>query len=322
MGFVNEKLIRFVLVALGVGALLLFAARMVDFVRNRDRYQNTLSSAELTEMRRDFRATESEATSGSHLLEYSAYQVIQDLNIYGYVPPVVDPELPVVTEKPGIKATDMEVPFIQFPNAAWIQPAGAQSDSSSEILPGDLYVVGDEFELESKRGSKLRLDRVELDKVVLTNLESEKEIIVRVTDMPINMKELLGMGGEADVAVAQRAAPERTEVDQTGVYNVGTKDLDDLGELSEEELLASVAVDLDRDELTNEPRGLTLRRINNPILTRMGLEKGDVVLAVNGEPTLSRDELAKRMREFEGESITVRIERLGGVRELKYRLPR
>lgn len=326
MPFVNEKLLRVVLIGVGSVALLMFVLKMVDFVRNKTVYQDKLSSSELTEMRRSFRSSDDQAPSGSHLEEYAAYQVIQDLNITGFIPPIDPVEVESTPTYQGVQAKDFEVPFIQYPNGAWIQPAGAEAAPNSEVLPGDLYAVGQVFELDTRRGTELRLAKVEMDKITIVVVDTEVEIIVRTGDLPLNEKELLGTGmtgaSGVNAVVAQRPPPERTERDDLGIFQVGTADADDLAEMSEEELLASVSVGVARDKLTNEPRGLQLKRINSPLLMRMGLEQGDIVLEVNGQPARSRDGLLSQMRDFQGKSLTVRIERLGGERTLNYRLPR
>jgi len=323
MPFVNEKFLRFALSALGIAALAMFGWKMVDFARNRVAYTGSLGDEDLVRIRRGFSQGESRTTSASHLEEYPAYSVIQDLNITGYVPPIEVDTGPSEPIRRGIRARDLEVPFVQYPSAAWVQPAGAQSVSGSETVPGDLIAVDQEFEVDSHPGVRLLLAKVELDKITLKIVESGEELIVRAGDMPLDMDLLTGGEGEGPATeMPRRPTPEYTAQDDTGIYLVGSADAKDLRGMSEEELLSAVSVRPARNPLTNEVEGLRVQRLNHPAFQRMGLQADDIVMSVNGEPALERDAVIERMRDFEGDLITLEIKRLGGVRTIRYRLPR
>ena len=322
MGFVNEKFLRFVLTVVGVGALALFGYKMVDFVRHPEVYKGGLGDEDLVRIRRGFSQSSVRATPASHLQEYASYAIIQDLNITGYVPPVVIDTGPVQPISRGVSARDLEVPFLQYPNGAWVQPAGAQTTAGSEDVPGDMYLVGQEFEIDTHVGTRLRLEKVEVDKVVIVVVKTGDELVVRAGDMPLNMRDLLGdPNAEQAGNVQQLPPPEYTMADDTGVYRIGTADAKELRLMTEEEVLSAVSVRPARNEATNEVRGLRLQRLNHPVFQRMGLQQDDVVLEVNGKPALDRDEVLRQMREYDGNTVTLRVERLGGVRTISYRLP-
>jgi len=119
-------------------------------------------------------------------------------------------------------------------------------------------------------------------------------------------------------------APDYTkELSEANSYAVGKKDVEVLESMSQEEILSSLPHRVQRDPLSNEVIGLRIKSVPaNSVFERLGLRADDIVLDVNGEPATNRDQLFESVKNLDTNLITVRIERLGGVRTLSYRLPR
>ncbi len=93
--------------------------------------------------------------------------------------------------------------------------------------------------------------------------------------------------------------------------------------MSQGEILASVPVRVSRDPLSNGVRGLRIRQVPaGSVFSRLGIKVDDIVLEVNGQPAVDRDQLFESMRQLDTDILQVKIERLGGVRNLTFRLPR
>jgi len=327
MNFVNEKLLRFLLVTVGIIALGAFGWKLYDFFQHQD---TVLKRLDLERLEKTFGSLNGSGT-GSHLQTYANYAVLQDLNITGYVkpPPVVD-TTQATGPKPRISAEDLEVPMIQFPNAAWIQARGARA--SEDKIPGDFRVVGDRFEIEGKEGLELELVEVRLGEVDIKLRDSGEIITVRGEEYEVDAEQYLvggaGVSGTGTTAesggpLAPVMAPEISRMTDPGTFAVGTSDIKDLEQMSQEEVLAAVPVRPARDPLSNEVRGLRIKSIQSgSVFERLGLHSDDIVLEVNGLAAVDRDQLFQELRSLGSDTLVVKVERLGGVRTLTYRLPR
>lgn len=326
MPYVNEKLLRFVLVLIGLGTLGGFGWKMFGFVQNKDTIVSKLSMARLEGT---FGADGASSRKGGHLFRYEKYKVLQDLNITGYVapPPVVEDE-EIEKLKPRISTEDVLVPWIQAPTAAWIQ--GRTERASDEHIPGDLITVGSKFELGDKEGLELKLIAVRSGEIEIEVVEGGKTFIVQsgaydvdqgrvfVADSAQPSTDPTGDGG-----VIAYVAPEETMQVDPETYAIGTNDVRELEKMSQEEILSSVPVRVARDPLSNKVRGLRIRSVpENSVFSRMGIKADDIVLEVNGQPAVDRDQLFRSMRELDADKVVVKVERLGGVRTLTFRLPR
>lgn len=323
----NEKLTRFLLVTVGLLGFGAFGWKLYGYVQNQDALNRALDIEKLEKTFGHLNA----AGTGSHLQTYANYAVLQDLNITGYVEP--PPEV-VVNEntgpKPRISASDIEVPMIQFPNAAWIQARGART--SDDKIPGDFRVVGDIFEIETKEGLELKLVEVRVGEIDIKVLETEKLLTIRGEEYEVDAGQYLltpegeqGEGGENPSTTngGPQGPPAQTQVTAPGSYQVGTADVKAIESMSQEEILAAVPVRAARDPLSNEIRGLRIRSIPpGSVFDRLGLRADDIVLDVNGLPAVDRDQLFNELRTLGSDTLTVKVERLGGVRTLTYRLPR
>ena len=327
MPFVKEKLLRFVLVLVGLGTLGGFGWRMYDFMQNR---QEITAALDLKRLEGTFGTLQSKAL-GSHLHKYAEYKVLQELNITGYVPPPeVEPTAHVKAPIAVLASTDVEVPLIQAPSAAWIQGRGEAA--GQDQLAGAFRVVGDTFELETKPGLKLRLKSVQVGFVEIEIIDSGEVVQVRAADYPVDPNAVLAKHAHKTDAEATASVehpdepgfvyPERSREVEPNLYAVGTADIRELESMSEEQLLASVPVRVKRDPLSNEVVGLRIKSVPaGSVFERLGLKAEDVVLEVNGQPAVDRDDLFQAVSRMDTDTLKVQVERLGGVRTLTFRLP-
>lgn len=324
MLFVNEKLLRFVLVLAGIGTLLGFGWKMVDFVQNREEITRALDMSKL-----ESGFGENERTRmGNHLRPYEEYKVLQDLNITGYVAP--PPEIENPTQKAPtaiLAAEDVEVPMIQFPNAAWVQGRGETAKGDQFV--GAFRVVGETFELPNKTGLKLRLKTVQPGWVEIEAIESAEVVKIYALTYEVEashvfagteqVKSGTSGGGEG----AEFVNPTVTREIEPYSYAVGKDDVTELESMSQEEILSSLPHRVHRDAMSNEIDGLRIVSVpSNSVFERLGLRADDIVMEVNGQPATNRDQLFESMRKLDTNTLNVRIMRLGGVRTLTFRLPR
>lgn len=325
MPYVNEKLLRFVLVLIGLGTLGGFGWKMFGFVQNKDTIVSKLS---MSRLEGTFGAEGASNRKGGHLFRYEKYKVLQALNITGYVAPPPKVELEEVKKpKPRISEDDLMVPWIQAPTAAWIQ--GRNEKATNDNIPGDLITVGAKFELSDKQGLELRLLAVRPGEVEIEVVESGKKLVVKSGAYEVeegrifvseNAPPTTGTRGSGVVAYV---APVETSQVEPGIYAVGSEDIRELENMSQEEILQSVPVRVARDPLSNKIRGLRIRSVpSGSVFARLGLKADDIVLEVNGQPAVDRDQLFRSVREMDTDTVVVKIERLGGVRNLTFRLPR
>lgn len=327
MPYVNEKLLRLILVLVGLATLGGFGWKMYDYVQNQD---TIISKVSIAKLESTFGKIESSRVGG-HLLPYENYKVLQDLNVTGYVPPPPPPPTPVDDKpKPRIAKEDIEVPLIQYPSAAWIQGRGERA--SDDHIPGDFIVVDQKFELNTKQGLDLKLVAVRKGEVDIEVLDSGDVLTVSAQTYEVDQSKAMVAGvdrpsstgsGNTGGGPLDIPTPEVTEQVQPGMFAVGSSDAKALENMSQEEILASVPVRVARDPLSNEVRGLRIRSVPpNSVFSRLGLQADDIVLEVNGEAATDRDQLFQSMRQMDTDTMVVRVERLGGVRTLTFRLPR
>jgi len=325
MPYVNEKLLRFVLVLIGLGTLGGFGWKMFGFVQNKDTIVSKLS---MSRLEGTFGADGASSRKGGHLFRYEKYKVLQDLNITGYVAPPPEVEEAIVHKpKPRISEDDVMVPWIQAPTAAWIQ--GRTEKATNDTIPGDLITIGSKFELGDKEGLELRLLAVRPGEVEIEVVESGKNLVVKSGAYDVEHSRIfvsenaMPTTGTSEGGAIAYVAPEETSQVEPGTYAVGTEDVRELEKMSQEEILQSVPVRVARDPLSNKIRGLRIRSVPaGSVFARLGLKADDIVLEVNGQPAVDRDQLFRSVREMDTDKVVVKIERLGGVRNLTFRLPR
>jgi hypothetical protein len=324
MLFVNEKLLRFVLVLVGIGTLSGFAWKMYDFVKHREEITGALDMSKL-----ESKFGEVEPTRlGNHLKRYEEYRVLQDLNITGYVPPPPEVENPI--EKAAVAALvaeDVEVPMIQSPTAAWIQGRG--ETAKGDQFAGAFRVIGEAFELPNKVGLKLRLKTVQPGWVEIEAIESGEVVRVHALTFQVDAthvfagKEPSGSDVTASGEGPAFVNPTTTREIEPYSYAVGQDDVAALESMSQEEILSSLPHRVHRDPMSNEIDGLRIVSVPaNSVFERLGLRADDIVMEVNGQPATNRDQLFESMRKLDTNILKVRIMRLGGVRTLTFRLPR
>lgn len=324
MLFVNEKLIRLLLVVVGIAALAGFGWKMTDFVLHQEQILRRMDMGRVSEQIN----TVPPATI-THLKPYAEYKVLQSLNITGYVapPPVVETDEPVVA-KAVLAAEDVEVPLIQSPNAAWIQARGEKAADDKFI--GEFLVVGEVFELTGKAGLKIRLKEVQPGWVELELVESGEIIKVYALTYEVDAAHVFADGSKTDQAAdgsgqaPVNVVPDYTEeLSEANSYAVGKKDVETLESMSQEEILSSLPHRVQRDPLSNKVIGLRIKSVPaDSVFERLGLRADDIVLDINGQPATDRDQLFESVKKLDTDVLEVRIERLGGVRTLTYRLPR
>ncbi|MDP6963899.1 MAG: hypothetical protein QGF46_07020, partial [Planctomycetota bacterium] len=274
----NEKLLRLLLSSVGLLALGGFGLQIKDFMTNRD---SLMRPTDITRLENTFGRLDS-SQLGGHLLAFENYKVLQDLNITGYVPPppeVIETEGPSVVQV--IAADDFVVPFIQYPNGAWIQGNGEVV--SGDDTPGDFYVIGDKFELQTKPGVKLILESLTDGAVVIALAEGEATVTVPVSTYEVDSSQIIVQGPDGELQNPTAfIAPQRTKMTEPNHYAVGSADIAELEQLSQEQILAAVPVRTERDPFTNKVKGLRIRSVQpNSIFSRMGVQADDIVLEIN-----------------------------------------
>ncbi len=328
----SYKILRFLLVLVGLGSLGDFGWTFYDFWTHRDAF---LARTDLKALTATFARADQGAEQG-HLRPYVEYDVVGQLNITGRVE--VAPEESTggpVAPPPLVGPEDVDVPFIQFqPESkvttfAFLRPANWQPPAGSEFkVVGDLYQEGDVFTLPSKPGVELEVVEIRLDAVVLrVRGQEDSEFTVRPRDFEVETGTVRdAAGGDLAIGAAGPPPPQRTRTRDGRTYEVGTDDLASIERMSEEQVVAAVRTETVRDPGTGEIRGLRLSRIRqDSVFARQGLQEDDVILAVNGHPARSRKELLDYLRRQGEQGVTtfrIQVDRRGHVRELVYRLPR
>jgi len=303
-----------------VGLLALggFGLQIKDFMVNRD---VLMRPADITRMENTFGRLDS-SQLGGHLLAFENYKVLQTLNVTGYVPP--PPEVEIEDQPQVIQiiaADDFVVPFIQYPSGAWIQGLGEVV--SGDEFPGDFYAVGDKFELATKPGVMLRLAAVESGAVNIDLVEGDTSVTVPVSTYEVDSSQIIVRGPDGElVNGSDVVVPQRTRMTEPNHYSVGSADVSELEQMSQEQVLAAVPVRTERDPFTNEIKGLRIRSVQpNSVFARMGVQADDIVLEVNGVTASDRQQLFTSLQNMSGGNVEVKIERMGGIRTLFFALP-
>lgn len=329
MPLVNEKFLRLLLVLVGVAALGMFGWRIYDYWRQKDTLLQPVNLSKLQE-----RAGGGPRQDPGHLLPYPEFAVIETLNVTGK-----EPERPVEVKPPPppvarLTERDLLVTYIQYYgdghplNAAYIQPSDEKADDQQDDAPGDLFLVGRKIPIKSKKDLDVRLTRVEPEQVVIGFGKDANagEITLGISTFAVPQDTLDNLVGAARApgvsSETSRSVPSETRLNEAGEFEVGSSDAAYFEKLSQEEVIAAVPVKPDRDRLSNEIRGLRIQSVpENSPFARLGLRADDVVLEVNGVPALNRDDLLQALRQVNTKTLEVRVERLGAVRALRYRLP-
>jgi len=328
MPLVNEKFLRLLLVLVGVAALGAFGWRIYDYWREKDNLLQPVNISKLQE-----KAGGGPRQDPGHLLPYPEFAVIETLNVTGKEPERKDDPIPPPPPAAKLSERDLLVLMIQYvadghpDNVAYIQPSDEKPDESKDDTPGDFFRAGDRIPIQSKKALDVRLTRVEAEKVVIGYGEGENagELTLGISTYAIPESTLASLVGtrNPDAAASEaRSVPAETRLNEAGEFEVGSGDAAYFEKLSQEEVIAAVPVKPDRDRLSNEVRGLRIQSVpENSPFSRLGLRADDVVLEVNGTPALSRDDLLQALRAASTKTIEVKVERLGAVRSLRYRLP-
>ena len=315
---VNEKLLRLLLSSVGLIALGGFGMQIKDFMVNRD---SLMRPTDITRLENTFGRLDS-SQLGGHLLAFENYKVLQDLNITGYVPPPPDVK---IDEQPEVRqviaSDDFVVPFIQYPSGAWIQGAGEVV--AGDETAGDFYAVGDKFELSTKPGVKLRLASLSDGAVEINLVEGDASVIVPVSTYEVDSSQIIVQGPDGQlVDSSDIVVPQRTKMTEPNHYAVGTADVSELEQMSQEQVLAAVPVRTERDPFTNKVKGLRIRSVKaNSIFSRLGVQADDIVLEVNGMAATDRQQLFNSLQDVGSSSVEIKIERMGGIRTLFFKLP-
>ncbi len=329
MGLVNERILRLLLVLVGLGALGAFGWRIYDYWKHKDSLLQQVDIARLQE-----KAGGGPRVDPGHLLPYTEFAVIETLNVTGKEKPVIEGPKPPPPPVAKLSERDLIVTFIQYAgkghpaNAAYITPVEETAEENSANVPGDLYVVGERVAIKSKKDLEVRVKRIGEVEVLVGYGQGEGAgeltLTIAAYDLPQGTaSSLLGNPESADPSPSQlRTVPDETRLNDSGEFEVGSADVAYFEKLSQEEIVAAVPVRPDRDRLSNEIRGLRIQSVpENSPFSRLGLRADDVVLEVNGTPALNRDDLLRAMRATQVTTLEVKIERVGAVRTLRYRLP-
>jgi len=329
MRLVNEKFLRLLLVLVGLAALGAFGWRIYEYWRQKNDLLQPVNLSKLQEQ-----AGGGPKADPGHLLPYTEFAVIETLNITGKEPERPAEFIPPPPPAARLTENDLLVVYIQYYgeghslNAAYIQPSDEKPDDTKDDAPGDLFKAGSKIPIKSKKELDVRLTRVEPEHVVIGFGEGADagELTLGISTYAVpqsTLDSLVGAKRETDDPGNEaRAVPSETRMNEAGDFEVGSSDAAYFEKLSQEEVIAAVPVKPDRDRLSNQVRGLRIQSVpENSPFARLGLRADDVVLEVNGVPALNRDDLLQALREVNAKTIEVKVERLGAVRSLRYRLP-
>ncbi len=317
----SYRLLRFVIVVIGLAALGGFGWRFYDFLQNRAQLlgpfplQPFLDSIEV----------ESGGGKRVHLKPFEQYAQLRTLNVTGLVPADVgngvDPPPP---PPPVVGPNDLRLVFLSlgevpqvYLTPAQLPPAGS---TSPQVIAGGLYVVGDRFGLPSKPGVELEVLAIRADEVEIGIVgKDDGAFVLKRETATADLSQI--EAGEGVEAVARQFPTETTAIGGN-IYEVGTEDMSALQAMSEEQLLTSVRTapkyGPDGKVVGQRVTGLS----SNSPLKNFGLRESDVVLDVNGVPASDRAALVKRLRAMgDVDEVSVRLERLGSIRTYTYRIP-
>lgn len=321
----SYKLLRLLLGLVGVAALGGFGWTFYDFIQNKGSYNNPLTQSDLTRWQKDI--PPAPTSFKHHLPDWTgAFDSVHKLNVYGKLPEVVDTggNEPPPPPPPRFSENDVTVAMIIASAAnpgAYLIPAGAQPDGG--LPEGDFYSVGDKVRIPAKQNAELKVVAIEAGQVTLATLDDEDSFTVRLASEDLDSSNVLF--DEAPEGTESFEAPTVRETRSVGLdeYEIGSDDLEELREMSDDQVYSAVRVQPARDAL-QKVRGLRITSIQSGTLfERVGLKKDDVVLSVNGIPAVDRADLLAKLRKAEpSQRVSVEIERRGGQRTLTYRVPR
>jgi len=121
---------------------------------------------------------------------------------------------------------------------------------------------------------------------------------------------------------ANSTAPKQT-VKKNGIYDIGTDDAREFQE-NYDDILAGIDTETYRDPQTGERAGIRIRSVPaNGIAARHGVQDGDILISINGNPVSSEQEGIQYVREHSDQYDVweVRYIRLGVERTEIYRSP-
>ncbi|MCH2101816.1 MAG: PDZ domain-containing protein [Planctomycetes bacterium] len=320
----SYKLFRLLLSVIGIGALGGFGWTFYDFIQNKADYNTPLRSEDVRKWRDEI--PPAPTSFKHHLPEWdSDFKRVHELNVTGYVAPEVvnGGEEPPPPPPPRFSESDIAVAMIISSKSnpgAFLVPSGAQVEGG--LPPGNFYSVGDKIRIPAKQNAELKVMAIRDREVDFATLDGEDSFTVKLAIDEVDSSGVLfseAPEGSQDSIVA----PPTTRMVASDEYEIGTFDLDELGQMNDDQIYSAVRTQPARDALQNV-RGLRITNIQSGTLfDRVGLKKDDVVLSVNGIPAKDRADLLTKLRDSEPSStIMVELERRGGQRTLTYRVPR
>lgn len=318
----SYRLLRFLVALAGCGALAGFGWRFYEFIRHKKEFLAPFDLATFV----DAIPIEGSSRQASHLRPYEDYQLLHVLNVTGILPPEDPIEGPKAPPPPIVGPQDLRLVFLSLGIVpkAYLTPALAPAQPSTTtgglmVIAGGLYGVGERFDLPTKPGVQLEVLAIRPDEVEIGIVGKDDSAFVLRRGEAVGDLTQIQAGG---AVVVRRPFPSRTVPIGGDLYDVGTEDLRELAEMSEDQILASIVTQPKRDQDNNVVGQRVTRLQEDSPLARFGLRQDDVVLDVNGIPASDRAVLLRRLREMgDVDEISVRLERLGAERTYTYRVP-
>jgi PDZ domain-containing protein len=322
---VSYKLLRLLLGLIGVASLGGFGWTFYDFIVHKAEYNQPFTATEAKKLSLKPKMPPKSDVRG-HLQEWKGnFDNIHKLNVTGYVAPVVanGPDVEAEKPKPRFGPDDVTLASIMFSStrpAAFLIPAGAEAVGG--LPPGELFIVGDQFEVPAKPGLSLEVRAIRGNEVDLSTIEGTDPFTLVIPLLEVDEGSLLvgKVGGSETARVYE--APRLTEKIDSDTYAIGSADLEKLAQMPDDQIYAAVRVQPARNAL-QKVRGLRITSIQSgSLFEKIGLKVDDVVLSVNGLPAKDRGQLLSELRKAAStDTVRVVIERRGGQRTLTYRVP-
>ena len=201
MPWVNEKLLRLLLVVVGLGALGALGWRIYDYWRHEDAFFPVVDVRQLQKA-----AGTGPRVDPGHLLPFPEYAVLETLNVTGKEKVVDAPPVPPPPPPPRLSPRDLQLVYIQYTgpssasNAAWIHPS--DETASDDHIPGNLYASGERIPIRSKPKLDVRVKEVKAESVIVGfgagDDAGEIELNMATHVLPQNaVGPLLGTGGRS-----------------------------------------------------------------------------------------------------------------------------
>ncbi|MBC8327586.1 MAG: hypothetical protein H8E31_02455, partial [Planctomycetes bacterium] len=290
----SYRLLRFLIVLIGLSALGGFGWRFYDFLQRRAELLGPFPLAVFKESI----PVESDQDNRIHLKEFPEYALLRTLNVTGILPP---PEPgsggPVVVAPPLVGPNDLRLVFLSLGALpqVYLTPAVPQpANQTTGRVSGGLYTVGDRFSLPTKEGVELEILAIRADEVEIGIVGKEDGAFVLRREVATASISQIQAGAGASVVPHQ--FPARTTAVGGDLYEVGTDDLAELEAMSEDQLLQSVRTQPKYgDDGTAVGQRVTSLGADSP-LQRFGLRENDVVLDINGVPAGDRPAPGPRVR--------------------------